>query len=106
MVPFARTPLEIMTVIRGTRPIMQVDIFETSVTTTKLILLARAAQIIHIEKWQRALNQLHKFVAQRIDQRHFLSIPTHNKVTYILSFSLTLDDFFQIRSTGDHIYRL
>lgn len=102
----ARTPLEVMTGIRPNRPVLQITGNGHSHINAKTFPLARAAQIMHIDKLQNNLDVLHKEVAIRTQKRRDNTIAAHNRATNIVTPSFCVGDLVLVRRATDRGHKL
>ena len=102
----ARSPLEVMTGILPSRPVLRILPRDPNVTKEKTLSNARAAQVLAIAELQVALDKVHKEVERSVSLRRERAIAVHNKATNIITPSFAVGDFVLVRRANDRGHKL
>ena len=101
-----RTPLQVMTGIRPRRAILRIISDVDAPNSAKTLTVARAQQIISIEKLQRSIDDLHKNVSEKITSKRRREIEAHNRSTNIVVPRFSIGDFVLVRRPHNRGHKL
>ena len=95
-----RTPLEVFTGMRPTRPLLRalpLGEFQHCTTLDE----ARARQVMYVESLQQALDNMHRDVTERVTARRKRAIEDHNRHTGVQPVNFSRGDFVLLRRAVD-----
>lgn len=100
-----RTPLEVFTSHKPSRPLLRALPFHQYPTVPSLE-EARARQLLNIEELQGSLESMHRDVGERVTSERSRVIAKHNLKTNIQPINFTIGDFVLVRRAQDKGHKL
>ena len=100
-----RSPLEVFTSHRPTRPLLRALPFDKYASAPTLD-IARAQQCANMEQIQDSMDKMHKEVSERVNEQRKKAVMKHNERTGVIAVNFAVRDFVLVRRPKTRQHKL